>query len=206
MGVGMIGRKLGMTQVFDDQGNVVPVTVIEASPNVVVQCKTAATDGYDAVQLGYGERRRSRTSGPLTGHFARANVSPKRSLREFHTAAQDTYELGQEITVTDVFSEGQLVRVTGTSKGKGFAGGMKRHGFRGGKASHGSKVHRTPQSTGATDANRVFPGTRKPGHLGNARVTVKGLRVVRVDEERNLLLLGGAVPGPTGGTVVVTPV
>ena len=205
MSVGMIGTKLGMTQVFDEAGNTVPVTVIEAEPNVVVQRKTVTPDGYEAIQVGYGDRRRSRTNGPLTGHFGKAGVQPKRVLREFHTSPGEEFEAGQQITLASIFSAGQMVQVIGTSKGKGFAGGIKRHGFSGGNATHGSKVHRAPQSSGATAANRVFPGTRKPGHLGHARCTVKGLRVVQVDAERNLLLLRGAVPGPNGGTVIVTP-
>ena len=205
MSIGLFGTKLGMTRIFDQAGNAVPVTVIEAEPNVVVQRKLVAPDGYEAIQVGYGERRRSRTNGPLTGHFGKAGVQPKRVLREFRTGPGEGFEAGQEIRLEAVFSEGQTVRVTGTTKGKGFAGGMKRHGFSGGPATHGSKVHRQPQSSGATGANRVFPGTRKPGHLGHARCTVKGLRVVRVDAERNLLLLSGAVPGPNGGTVIVVP-
>jgi len=201
---GMLGKKLAMTRVFDAEGYVVPVTVIHTEPNVVVQRKTSERDGYDAVQLGLSKMKRGRVNSPMTGHFGAAGVEPVRWLKEVPCDAGDGAEPGDEIRVEAVFEAGQTVHVSGTTKGKGFAGGIKRYGFRGGKASHGSKVHRAPQSTGATDAARVFKGTRKPGHMGSAKCTVKGLKVVKVDAERNLLLVKGAVPGATGGLLVIT--
>ena len=214
-----------MTQVFDDTGTAVPVTVIQAGPCVVVDRKTLARDGYEALQIGFEERDRRRMTQPLQGHFDAANerarerrvgegkeggreireIAPMRVLREvpvFGVGGQE-FDVGHEIRA-DVFQPGETVEVTGTSKGKGFAGAMKRHGFRGGPASHGaSKIHRKPQSSGGTDAARTFKGTRKPGQMGNARVTVKGLTVVRADGERNLLLLKGHVPGAVGGLVLI---
>jgi large subunit ribosomal protein L3 len=191
-----------MTRIFDDAGNAVPVTVVRAGPCVVVQRKTAETDGYEAIQLGFEEKKRSRVNSPMTGHFASRNVTPQQHLREFRVEGDEEYNPGDVLNVT-LFEEGQIVDVTGTSKGRGFAGGMKRHGFRGGPASHGSSVHRQPQSGGATDAQRVFKGKRGPGHMGNARRTVRGLRVVSVDEERNVLLIKGAVPGAPGGLLMI---
>lgn len=204
MPVGLLGKKLGMTRIYSPTGEAVPVTVIEAGPCVVVQRKTKERDGYEAVQIGYEERPRSRTNQPLTGHFERHGVSPKRYLREWRLAPGEEYNERQELTV-EMFKEGQLVDVTGRSKGKGFQGVIKRHGHHGGPASHGSKVHRRPMSSGATDAARVFPGRGMPGHMGAARVTVRGLAVVRVDRERNLLLVKGAVPGANGGIVAIRP-
>jgi large subunit ribosomal protein L3 len=204
MPVGLLGKKIGMTRIYSPAGEAVPVTVIEAGPCVVVQRKTEERDGYEAVQIGYGERRRSRTNQPLTGHFERHGVSPKRHLREWRLGPGEEYEERQELTV-EMFAEGQLVDVIGRSKGKGFQGVIKRHGHHGGPASHGSKVHRQPMSSGATDAARVFPGRGMPGHMGAQQVTVRGLVVVRVDKERNLLLVKGAVPGPNGGLVAVRP-
>ena len=197
----ILGKKIGMTRIFDDEGKHVPVTVIEAGPCVVVQCKTTETDGYDAIQVGFEDKKLSRVNSPMTGHFESRGISPKRHLREFWVDSGD-YEVGEEITV-ESFSEGQIVDIVGTSKGKGFAGGMKRYGFKGGPASHGSKVHRSPQSSGATDAARTFKGTRKPGQMGNARVTTRGLMVVDVDPKSNLLVLRGSVPGGTGGLVAI---
>ncbi|MGD8237360.1 MAG: 50S ribosomal protein L3 [Armatimonadota bacterium] len=225
MSKGILGRKLGMTQVFDDSGTAVPVTVIEAGPCIVVGRKTVDRDGYEALQIGFGECDRRRMTQPLQGHFDAANerarearvsggeqkgrdvqqITPMRVLREVPTFETDgeEYDIGHEIKA-DIFRPGDKVEVTGTSKGKGFAGVMKRHGFKGGPASHGaSKVHRKPQSSGGTDAARTFKGTRKPGQMGNARVTVKGLTVVRADAERDLLLVRGQVPGATGGVVLI---
>ncbi len=204
MPVGLLGKKLGMTRIYSPTGEAVPVTVIEAGPCVVVQRKTQERDGYEAVQIGYGERRRSRTNQPLTGHFERHGVSPKQHLREWRLEPGEEYQERQELTVA-MFAEGQLVDVVGRSKGKGFQGVIKRHGHHGGPASHGSKVHRQPMSSGATDAARVFPGRGMPGHMGAEQVTVRGLVVVRVDKERNLLLVKGAVPGANGGLVAVRP-
>jgi len=203
MAKAMIGRKLGMTRIFDDKGYVVPVTVIQAEPNIVVQRKTVAKDGYDALQVGIEKRKRSRVNSPLTGHFGAAKVEPLRHLREVPCAADDARTPGDAIRVEDVFQVGQIVKVAGVTKGRGFTGAIKRHGFHGGPASHGSKVHRAPQSTGATDAARVFPGTRKPGHMGAAQCTVSGLKVVKIDTDRNLLLVKGAVPGATGRLVYI---
>jgi large subunit ribosomal protein L3 len=201
---GMLGKKIGMMRIFDAGGYVVPVTVVQAEPNIVVQRKTTEHDGYEAVQLGLQKVKRGRVNSPLTGHFGAAGVEPTRWLKEVPCDADDEAKAGDEVRVEVVFEVGQSVHVSGTTKGKGFAGGMKRHGFHGGKASHGSKVHRAPQSTGATDAARVFKGTRKPGQMGAAKCTVKGLEVVQVDPERNLLLLKGAVPGANGGLLVIT--
>lgn len=202
MAKAILGIKRGMTQVFDEQGNIVPVTVIESQPSVVVQKKTVETDGYTALQLGFGPIHERRVNRPLRGHFARAGVAPRRWLREVRVESVEGVNVGDELGV-DLFTVGEKVAVTGISKGKGFQGVVKRHHFHGGPASHGSMIHRKPQSSGATDAARVFKGTKKPGHMGHERVTVKGLRVVRVDRERNLLLIRGAVPGANGNLVMV---
>ena len=202
MAKAILGIKRGMTQIFDDEGNMVPVTVIESQPSVVVQKKTVETDGYLALQLGFGEVKERRLTRPLRGHFARARITPRRYLREVRVDSVEGVNVGDEITVA-IFEAGEQVAVSGVSKGKGFQGVVKRFHFHGGPASHGSMIHRKPQSGGATDAARVFKGTRKPGHMGNESVTVKGLRVIRVDTERNLLLVRGAVPGPNGNLVMV---
>jgi len=193
-----------MTRIFTPEGAALSVTVIEAGPCVIVQCKTAERDGYAAVQVGYEERKRSRTNSPLTGHFERHGVTPKKHVREWRLEADEEFEERQELTVA-LFESGQIVDVIGHSKGRGFAGVIKRHGFHGGPASHGSKVHRQPMSSGATDAARVFLGQGMPGRMGNIQVTARGLKVVRVDVERNLLLVEGSVPGATGGLVAVQP-
>ncbi len=197
---GILGSKLGMTQVFDDEGRVLPVTVVKAGPCYVTQLRSAGVDGYSAVQLGYG--RAKRASKPLAGHFAKAGVEPLRHLVEFELAGE--YSLGDTVTV-DTFRAGQYVDVTGTSKGKGFAGVMKRHGFAGLGAGHGvHKVHRAPGAIGAcATPSRVFPGTRMAGRMGGERVTVQSLELVAVDTERNLLLIKGAIPGPNGSLVMV---
>jgi len=202
MPTGLLGRKVGMTRVFDEAGNALPVTVVQAGPCVVVQRKTADTDGYEAVQMGFEAKKMARVNEPMTGHFASRGVEPQQTLREFALAGDEDPQPGDTVTV-EMFEEGQIVDVSGTSKGRGFAGGMKRHGFKGGPASHGSKVHRAPQSAGATDAQRVFKGKRSPGHMGAAKRTVQGLRVVKVDAERNLLLIKGGVPGPNGGLLTI---
>jgi large subunit ribosomal protein L3 len=204
MPVGLLGKKLGMTRLFSPSGESVPVTVIEAGPCVVIQRKTAERDGYEAVQIGYLERKRARTNQPETGHFERHGVTPKKHLREWRLVAGEDFEEKQELTVA-LFREGQIVDIIGTSKGRGFAGGMKRHGFKGGPAQHGSKVHRAPMSGGATDAARVFPGKRGPGHMGAEQVTAPCLTIIKVDPERNLLVVRGSVPGPTGALVAVRP-
>jgi len=193
-----------MTRVFTPEGASLPVTVIEAGPCTIVQRKTQDKDGYEAVQVGYGERKRSRTNSPLTGHFERHGVTPKRYLREWRLESGEEFSERQELTV-EIFESGQIVDVIGTSKGRGFQGVMKRHGAHGGPASHGSKVHRQPMSSGATDAARVFLGRGMPGRMGAEQVTARGLTIVRVDAERNVLLVKGAVPGANGGLVAVQP-
>ncbi len=199
----ILGRKVGMTQVFDSQGNRVAVTLVEAQPNVVVGLRTPERDGYRAVQLGFEEVAERRLSRPLRGVFRRAGVPPRRVIREVRLRGDETYAVGQEISVT-VFREGDRVNVTGTSKGKGFAGAMKRHGFSGQADSHGvSLMHRAVGSLGTSGVGRVWKGKRMPGRMGAERVTVRGLRVVRVDAERHLLLIRGAIPGPRGGLVMV---
>lgn len=200
---GMLGRKIGMTQVFDGEGRLLPVTVVEAGPCVVVQKKTASTDGYDAVQLGFGACKERRLNRPLSGHFKKAGVAAQRVLREFRVPDVDAYQVGQEIRI-DVFRPGERVDVTAISRGKGFAGVIKRHNQRRGPMSHGSKYHRRVGSLGAaTHVSRVLKGKKMPGRLGGERVTVQGLEVVRVDPERNLLLVKGAVPGARGAILTI---
>ena len=198
----LIGRKLGMTQIFGEEGEAVPVTVIEAEPSVVIQKKTEKTDGYDAIQLGYGRIRQKNVTKALQGHFKKADKGLFRVLKEFKTAA-DSYELGQELKV-DMFQVGDYVDVVGTTKGKGFAGGVKRHGFRGGRATHGSMFHRAPGSIGASsEPSRVFKGKRLPGHMGDERKTIQNLLVVGVRPDRNLILVKGPVPGCKHSFVII---
>lgn len=208
MSLGLIGRKVGMTRIFTDEGASIPVTVLEVVPNRVTQVKTVATDGYTGIQVAYGERRASRINKALTGHFAKAGVTAGAGIKEFNVTEDVLagYQAGANITV-DIFTVGQLVDVTGTSIGKGFAGAIKRHHFSSNRASHGnSRSHNVPGSIGmAQDPGRVFPGKRMPGHLGDVKVTTQNLEIVRVDVERNLLLIKGAVPGSKGGNVVVRP-
>lgn len=200
---GILGTKLGMTQVFDDT-RAVPVTVIKAGPCVVAQIKTEERDGYDAVQLAFGDVRPNKVTKPMKGHYEANSAEPRRHLVELRTADAGTYEPGQELRA-DLFDAGDTVDVVGVSKGKGFAGVMKRHGFGGLKASHGThRVHRAPGAIGAcATPSRVFKGMRMAGQHGNERVTVLNLTVVQADPERNLLLVKGAVPGPEGGLVMV---
>ena len=200
---GILGTKLGMTQVFDDT-HAVPVTVIMAGPCVVAQIKTVERDGYDAVQLAYGDVRENKVTKPMKGHYDANSAEPRRHLVELRTPDASSYEAGQELRA-DVFEAGDVVDVVGVSKGKGFSGVMKRHGFAGLKASHGThRVHRAPGAIGAcATPSRVFKGMRMAGHQGNSRVTVLNLTVVQADPERNLLLVKGAVPGPEGGLVMV---
>lgn len=188
-----------MTQIFTDEGKFIPVTVIEAGPCVVVQKKTAERDGYDAIQIGYGEVKDHRVNKPLKGHFAKAEARPVRLLREFRVDDVDAYELGQEVKA-DLFQPGDLVDISGKGRGKGFAGTIKRHGTSRGAMSHGSRYHRGPGSMGASATpSRVRKGKKLPGRMGGKRVTLQGLELVRVDAERNLLLVKGNVPGPRGG-------
>jgi large subunit ribosomal protein L3 len=201
---GILGTKLGMTQVFDENNRVVPVTVVQAGPNVVTQIRTPEKDGYTAVQLAFGAIDPRKVNKPETGHFAKAGTTPRRHLVELRTTDAGGYELGQEITA-DVFAVGASVDVVGTSKGKGTAGVMKRHGFSGLGASHGTqRKHRSPGSIGGcATPGRVFKGLRMAGRMGMARVTTQNLTVHRVDTERGLLLIKGAIPGPKGGLVLV---
>ncbi|ATY09373.1 MULTISPECIES: 50S ribosomal protein L3 [Actinomycetes] len=201
---GILGTKLGMTQVFDEQNRVVPVTVVKAGPNVVTQVRTTDKDGYAAVQLAFGAVDPRKVNKPRTGHFDKAGVTPRRHLAELRTTDAETYEVGQEITA-EVFEAGTTVDVTGTSKGKGYAGVMKRHGFKGQGASHGAQaVHRKPGSIGGcATPGRVFKGLRMAGRMGSDRVTTQGLTVHAVRAEDGLLLIKGAVPGPKGGLLFV---
>ena len=201
---GILGTKLGMTQVFDENNRVVPVTVVQAGPNVVTQVRTPANDGYHAVQLAFGAIDPRKVNKPETGHFAKAGATPRRHLVELRTSDAGEYTVGQEITAT-VFEAGAVVDVVGTSKGKGTAGVMKRHGFSGLGSSHGTqRKHRSPGSIGGcATPGRVFKGLRMAGRMGNARVTTQNLTVHRVDVENGLLLIKGAVPGPKGGLVFV---
>jgi large subunit ribosomal protein L3 len=205
-GIELLCRKIGMTRIYNEAGQVVPVTVLEAGPNAIVQKKTAARDGYDALQLGFGERKRTRTPKPLLGHFDKAEVSPKRHLHESRVTAEDAtkWDVGQELKA-DVFEAGQRIDVIGTSKGRGMAGVVKRHHFAVKKESHGThEGFRNPGSIGAgTYPGHVIKGQRMPGHLGNEQVTTRNLVVARVDAERNLLLVRGSVPGPNDGIVRV---
>jgi large subunit ribosomal protein L3 len=201
---GLLGKKVGMTQLLQVDGSVVPVTVIQAGPCVVVQKKTKQTDGYDAVQLGFVEFvKPRRVTKPMAGHFKKTNAAPARFVREMDVQGEDTTNAGDKVMV-DIFKVEELVHVIGTSKGRGFAGFIKRHHFRGGRASHGSMFHRAPGSIGASAyPSRVIKGMRMAGHMGMDQVTVQNLRVVQVDPENNLLFVRGAVPGPSGGYVVV---
>ncbi|MGV9663701.1 50S ribosomal protein L3 [Nocardia niigatensis] len=201
---GILGTKLGMTQVFDEKNRVVPVTVVKAGPNVVTQIRTVERDGYSAVQVAYGAIDPRKVNKPVSGQFAKANVTPRRHIAELRLADVSNLEVGQELGA-DIFEAGAYVDVTGTSKGKGFAGTMKRHGFRGQGASHGAQaVHRRPGSIGGCSTpGRVFKGMRMSGRMGNDRVTTQNLSVHKVDAENGLLLIKGAIPGRTGGIVIV---
>jgi len=194
MAKGILGRKIGMTQIFSEEGVQIPVTVVKADPNVVLQLKTIESDGYEAVQLGFEDKREKLSVKPEQGHVSKANTAPKRFIREFRNLDVATHELGQEVKV-DVFAEGDFVDVTGTSKGKGFQGAIKRHGFSRGPMSHGSHYHRGPGSMGSIQANRVLKGKKLPGHMGAKTVTVQNLEIVKVDIKRNVLMIKGNIPG-----------
>ena len=199
----ILGKKIGMTQFFRADGTMIPVTVIEAGPCPVVQKKTVANEGYDSVQLGFAELRDKLANKPRKGHFAKANVKAMRYLREFRLEDAASYEVGQ-IVKADVFAEGDKVDVSGTSKGHGFQGVVKRHGQGRGRMTHGSHFHRAPGSMSAcSDPSRVFKGKGMPGHMGSVQVTVRNLEIVRVDAEKNLLLVKGAIPGPKKGLVTI---
>ena len=208
MSLGLIGRKVGMTRIFDETGVSTPVTVIEVEPNHVTQVKTDHTDGYSALQVTVGSRRPNRVTNPLKGHFAKAGAAPGRGLWEFRVDAQiaSQYEAGAVLTLA-LFETEQKVDVSGTSIGRGFAGVMRRHGFKGGRATHGnSKAHRKPGSIGQNqDPGRVFKGKKMAGHMGNKARTQQNLEVVRIDAERNLILVRGSIPGPRGFDVVIRP-
>jgi len=197
---GILGRKLGMTQVFTEDGNVVPVTVIEVANNVVLQKKDLANDGYEAVQIGFADKKNP--NKPAQGHAAKANTTPKRYVRELRGVDVAAYEVGQ-VLGADVFANGEVVDVTATSKGKGFAGAIKRHNQSRGPMAHGSRYHRRPGSLGSINPGRVFKGQTLPGRMGGERITVQNLEVVKVDTERNLLLVKGSVPGPKKAFVMV---
>ncbi len=208
MSLGLVGRKIGMTRIFTDDGASLPVTVLDVSNNRITQCKTDATDGYNSVQLAFGVRRASRVTKAAAGHFAKAGVEAGSILKEFtvNSAQVATMQAGGKLGV-DIFQVGQIVDVTGTTIGKGYAGTIKRHHFKSGRASHGnSKSHNVPGSIGmAQDPGRVFPGKRMTGHLGDVQRTVQNLKIVRIDVERQLLLVMGAVPGCKGGYIIVRP-
>lgn len=206
MSIGLVGRKSGMTRVFTEEGNSVPVTVVEVQPNRVTQVKTPETDGYSAIQVTMGSRRASRVSKALAGHYAKANTEAGEGLWEFRTEDLSEIEVGGEIKV-DLFKAGQKVDVTGTSKGKGFQGGVKRHNFRMQDATHGNSIsHRAPGSIGQCQTpGRVFKGKKMAGQMGSERKTTQSLEVIRVDAKNNLLLIKGAVPGATGASVIVRP-
>ena len=205
MAKAILGRKLGMTQIFTEEGRVVPVTVVESGNNFVLRSKTVESDGYNAVQIGFGDIKEKNVTKPLKGQFEKAGVKAVRFIREMRLAAPSEYNVGDTIGV-DIFAEGDLVDVVGTSKGKGFAGGIKRHNFARGPMGHGSKSHREPGSTGAMisgPGGRVLKGKKLPGRMGGERVTVQRLTVVCVDADRNLILIKGAIPGPKKGFVVI---
>lgn len=200
---GILGRKIGMTQLFSETGELMPVTVIEAEPNVVLQKRTLENDGYEAIQLGVADVKESRTNKAEKGHAEKANTNPKRYVREIRNAKLDEYEVGQELSV-NVFASGDKIDVTGTTKGKGFQGSIKRHNQQRGPETHGSHYHRSPGSLGAVDPMRVFKGRPLPGRMGGEQVTIQNLEVVKVDEERNLLLVKGNVPGAKKSFVKIT--
>ncbi len=204
MSEGILGKKLGMTQIFSEDGEIIPVTVIKAGPCRVVQKKTGAKDGYNALQLGFEEKKEQRVNKPLMGHFKRHNCPPFYFLREFRVDNVEDYQPGQEIAVTDIFKVGDIVDISGVTKGRGFAGVMKRWNFRGGPGSHGSMFNRAPGSIGASAyPSRVFKGTKLPGHYGAERVTVQNLKIVSIEQEDAIIMVKGAVPGPRNGVLEI---
>ncbi|GIO69499.1 50S ribosomal protein L3 [Paenibacillus sp. JTLBN-2024] len=200
---GILGKKLGMTQVFTAEGNVIPVTVVEAGPCVVLQKKDVENDGYEAIQIGFSDKKEKSANKPEAGHAKKANTAPKRYVREIRGVDLGAYEVGQELKA-DIFAEGEYVDVTGTSKGKGFQGVIKRWGQSRGPMAHGSRYHRGPGSMGSIQANRVPKGKHLPGHMGHVTVTVQKLEIVKVDAERNVLLIKGAIPGPKNSFVKIS--
>lgn len=207
MGLGLIGRKIGMTSIYNEDGRLIPVTVVEAIPNRITQIKTNEVDGYTSLQLTGGYKKVKSVSKPLKGHFAKAGSEPGNLIREFPVEALDQYELGQQLTVTEVFEEGQYLDITGTSKGKGFAGGVKKWNFATQDATHGnSKSHRAPGSIGQNQSpGRVFKGKKMAGQLGNKKSTVQSCQLIKIDAEKNLLLINGSIPGAPGSKVIVKP-
>lgn len=205
--LGIIGKKLGMTQIFQEDGRLIPVTAVQAGPCIIVQKKTEEKDGYSAIQLGFDEKRPKSTTKPLTGHFKKVNTTPKKKLCEFRIKKEeaDSYQLGQSITLDILFKQGDYIDATGISKGHGFTGVMKRHGFHGSDASHGThEYHRHGGSIGQhTYPGRTFPGVKMAGQHGNSRVTVQNLKVAQINKENNLLLIKGAVPGAPGGYLII---
>ena len=200
---GIIGKKIGMTQIFDENGNVIPVTVIETQGNVVTQVKTVETDGYNSIQLGYGEIKDKHINKPRAGHFAKAKLANKKHLREFRLESIEGYKVGDEVKA-DIFTAGERVDIQGTSKGKGFQGVIKRHGQHRGPMGHGSMYHRRPGSMGSTSTpGRVFKGKKLPGHMGRVTVTIQNLDVVKVDMDKNVILVKGSVPGAKGAILKV---
>ena len=200
---GIIGKKIGMTQIFDEKGNVIPVTVIEATPNIVAQVKTVETDGYNSIQLGYGEVKDKYINKPEKGHFAKAGLTAKKHLREFRVEDVENYKVGDEVKA-DIFEAGEKIDVQGTTKGKGFQGVIKRHGQHRGPMGHGSMYHRRPGSMGSTSTpGRVFKGKKLPGHMGRVTVTIQNLDVVRVDMDKNVILVKGSVPGAKGAILKI---
>ena len=205
MAKGILGKKLGMTQIFEADGKMIPVTVVEAGPCIVIQNKTEETDGYNAVQLGFGELKEKHTSKPMKGHFDKAGVTPVKFVRELRLSAPSEYTVGQKISA-EIFTAGELIDATGISRGKGFAGTIKRHNFSRGPMAHGSKSHREPGSMGPMHSGpggRVIKGKKLPGRMGNAKVTVQRLTVAKVDTDRNLILVKGSIPGAAGSFVVL---
>ena len=203
MSKGLIGKKVGMTQIFDEKGMIIPVTVIEAGPCVVSQVKTVETDGYNAIQLGFGEVKSSKVNKPKAGHFAKANVEAKKHLREFRCEEPAELKVGDEVKA-DVFAQGEKVDIQGISKGKGFQGVIKRHGQHRGPMGHGSMYHRRPGSMGPTSTpGRVFKGKKLPGHMGVQKITIQNLEIVKVDMDKNVLLVKGSVPGPKGAILKI---
>lgn len=199
---GILGKKVGMTQIFTESGELIPVTVVEATPNVVLQVKTVETDGYEAIQVGYQDKREVLSNKPAKGHVAKANTASKRFIKEFKNVELGEYEVGKEIKV-DVFQAGDVVDVTGTTKGKGFQGAIKRHGQSRGPMSHGSRYHRRPGSMGPVAPNRVFKNKRLAGRMGGDRVTIQNLEVVKVDVERNVILIKGNIPGAKKSLITI---
>lgn len=199
---GILGRKEGMTQIFDENGNMIPVTVISAEPNVVLQKKTVETDGYESVQLGFMNKRANLINKPMAGHFAKTETTPKRYIKEMRLSGMKEYEPGQEVKI-DIFTAGDFVDVTGTSKGKGFQGVIKRHNQHTGPMTHGSKYHRGVGSMGVISPNHIRKGKNMPGRMGHETVTIQNLQVVRVDAEKNIILIKGNVPGPNRSLIVI---